>query len=81
MFYSEFLHPSQDNIVRHERLQSDLMQEELSDSLYAFRVNNLLDIWQNELKALDLEVQKFQVSFIRTFLYSPFPGVITARDS
>jgi hypothetical protein len=78
VFYSEFLHPSQDNIVRHERLQSDLMQEELSDALYAFRVNNLLDIWRNELKALDLEVQKFQVSFIRTFLFSPFPGVVTA---
>jgi len=78
LFYSEFLHPSQDNIIRHERLQSDLMQEELSDALYAFRVNNLLDIWQNELKALDLEVQKFQISFIRTFLLPPFPGVITA---
>lgn len=78
LFYSEFLHPSQDNIIRHHRLQSDLMQEELSDALYAFRVNNLLDIWQNELKALDLEVQKFQISFIRTFLLPPFPGVITA---
>jgi hypothetical protein len=78
LFYSEFIHPSQDNIIRHERLQSDLMQEELSDALYAFRVNNLLDIWQNELKALDLEVQKFQISFIRTFLLPPFPGVITS---
>ncbi len=78
VFYSEFLHPSQNNIISHERLQSDLMQEELADSLYAFRVNNLLDIWNNELKALDLEVQKFQISLIRTFLLPPFPGIITA---
>jgi hypothetical protein len=78
LHYSEFLHPSQENILRHERTQSDLMQEELSDALYAFRVNNLLQIWQNELNALDLEVQKFQISFVRTFLIPPFPGIITS---
>ena len=77
-FYSEFVHPYLDNIIGHERAQVELMTEMMTDALYAVRVNHLSEIWENELKALDQEVEKFQTSFIHTFLLPPFPGVVTA---
>ncbi|MBP0019760.1 MAG: HlyD family secretion protein [Cyanobacteria bacterium SBLK] len=76
--YSEFLHPKLTNTIRNSRVQVELMQQELTDSLYAFRVDDLTNIWNNELGGLDREVRKYQIALIRTFLLPPFKGVVTA---
>jgi hypothetical protein len=77
-FYSEFVHPFQDNIISYQRAKVELMTEIMTDELYAVRVAHLEAIWKNELNALDQEVEKFQTSFIHTFLLPPFSGVVTA---
>ena len=76
--YSEFLHPTLTNSIRNSRAQVELMQQELADLLYSFRVDDLTNIWNNELGGLDQEVRKYQIALIRTFLLPPFSGVITA---
>lgn len=76
--FPEFQHPKLNNTIRNSRAQIELMQKELTDSLYAFQVGDLTEIWKNELTVLDQEVRKYQVSLIRTFLLPPFNGVVTA---
>ena len=74
----EFLHPRLNNSILHGRLQIELMQQELKDLFYAFQVDDLGSIWDNELDELDQEVRKYQIALIRTFLLPPFKGVVTA---
>jgi HlyD family secretion protein len=76
--FPEFQHPKLNNTIRNSSAQIELMQKELTDSLYAFRVGDLTEIWNNELAGLDQEVRKYQISLIRTFLLPPFKGVVTA---
>jgi hypothetical protein len=77
-YLNDFAYPTLDNNIRTNRAQVDLMDEILRSSTFALRVNDLTQIYGNELAMLDAEVAKVQFNYVHTFLTSPLTGLVTA---
>lgn len=89
----EFRHPSLENDAQFERAQISLADEQLSaisaanyvsgskaehDASSAFNRPELSTRYPaNDLRAIDLNIKRLQVSYLDTFLLSPIDGVVT----
>jgi hypothetical protein len=73
----EITHPRLENHMRHERLSADLLDEILAETIFALRIPNLKQMWDNELRDLDLSVRKLQLAYIDTFLMPSIDGRVT----
>ena len=89
----EFRHPSFENDAQFERSQISLADEQLSAISAANYVSgskaesdaNIAMNWAelstrypaNDLRAIDLDIKRLQVSYLDTFLLSPIDGVVT----
>ncbi len=77
-FFTDYMYPTLDNNIRTNRVQIDLMDEILRSSTFALRVDDLAQIFRNELATLDAEVAKLQFNYVHTFLLAPMTGLVTA---
>lgn len=89
----EFRHPSLENDAQFERSQISLADEQLSaisaanyvsgskaesDATIALNRAELSTRYPaNDLRAVDLDIKRLQVSYLDTFLLSPIDGVVT----
>ena len=59
-------------------MQIHLQDELLKHQIFSKKVENMKRIMENELKLLDLDINRLQHAFLKTLLISPIDGVITA---
>lgn len=79
-FYTGYTyrHPSIEAVADSTRAQVNLNDERFADFLATLTISNLEEIFGNELLAIDMDVKRFQVAYINTFLFPSIAGVITA---
>lgn len=71
------VHPKFENTLRELRTQSEIIDELLTHSLAAAKADNISEILRQELRAQNLLVRQAQVTFLSSFLFCPFEGVVT----
>lgn len=74
----ELKHPSKDASIDYERIQLDLQDELLKHQIISKKVQNMTSIMNNELRLLELDINKLQHAFLQTVLVSPISGIVTA---
>jgi HlyD family secretion protein len=74
----DFKHPSRDASIEYQRVQLELQDELLKHQIVSKKVENMKRIMENELRLLDLDINRLQHAFLQTTLVSPIDGVITA---
>lgn len=73
----EFRHPSLENKIQYRRSLVNLRPQYLNAVRMMEMCKNGSETFANELKSIDRQIKKLQVSYIDTVLVSPFDGVVT----
>lgn len=69
--------PSIENQAQNERAQISLIDQQFAQFMAGQNLPNLAQVFQNELKSIDLSVYQLQVGFLNTLLLSPIVGTVT----
>ena len=73
----EFRFPSAENDLRYRQSRAAVRQEFLNASRMSEMCRFGDTTFPNEVGAIDRSIQKLQVAYIDTFLFSPFGGIVT----
>jgi hypothetical protein len=73
----DYRHPTFENDAQYQRAQVSLLDEQFSQFMFSQNLPFLDTVFNNELKAIDLDVKRLQVSYLDTLLLSPIDGVVT----
>lgn len=74
----DFKDPSTDASIEYQKMQLELQDELLKHQIISKKVENMKRIMENELKLLELDINRLQHAFLQTLLISPIDGMITA---
>jgi len=72
-----YRHPSFENEAQFLRAQISLMDEHVSHFVFTLSLANLERIFDNEFRAMDLDIRRLQVAYLDTILMSPIAGTVT----
>lgn len=75
---SQFTTPQQDNEISFLDKKLAVEEQFLQHQLFAFQIPYLRRLMDNEFDNIDDEIAKLQVGLTRSYLTSPFPGIVTA---
>jgi HlyD family secretion protein len=76
-FGYDYRHPSLENSAQYQRAQVALLDERFSHFMFAQTLPFLNTVFDNEVKAIDMDVKRLQVSYLDTMLLSPIDGIVT----
>jgi hypothetical protein len=73
----EFRAPSLECLSRNERVQLMLRDEQTSHFLQTLYLDQLQELFTNELASIDADVNQLQIAYLNTILLSPISGRVT----
>jgi hypothetical protein len=73
----DYRHPSLENSAQYQRAQVALLDERFSHYMFAQTLPYLTTVFDNEVKAIDMDVKRLQVAYLDTILLSPIDGIVT----
>ncbi len=73
----EYRTPYLETRARHMRALISLTDQRFESFMFEQNIPHLEKIFENELASIDNEVYQFQIALLRSFLISPFPGIVT----
>ncbi|HEY1892391.1 MAG TPA: HlyD family efflux transporter periplasmic adaptor subunit [Steroidobacteraceae bacterium] len=63
--------------AQNERAQISLIDQQFAQFMSGQNLPNLVEVFKNELSAIDSDVYRLQIAYLNTILLSPFDGTVT----
>ncbi len=69
--------PFLEDQAQHERAQISLIDQRFVEFMYGQNLSHLVEVFRNELTAIDSDILQLQNAFLNSLLLSPISGVVT----